>query len=119
MEEERYTEALPYIERGYQLNTGVVEVAINLGVCRYYTGNTDGAIDAFEHALDLKPRLKNIRDLVIEYLCVVYYDKGRKSALADDYDTARACVKRILELQPDNADALKMQELLNRNKKKE
>jgi tetratricopeptide (TPR) repeat protein len=119
MEEERYIEALPYIERGYQLNTGVVEVAINLGVCRYYTGNTDGAIAAFEHALNLQPRLKDIHDLVIEYLCVVYYDKARKSALAQDNDTARTYLKRILELQPDNPDAIKLQEMLNRNGTKE
>jgi tetratricopeptide (TPR) repeat protein len=108
MEQNKYFEAYPYIERGYALNSNIVGTAVNLGVCRYYIGDVDGSIEVLEYALGLQSNVEDLRGLVVEYLCVIYLDKAKKCIAAHNYETALSCINRVLTLQPENPEAEKL-----------
>jgi len=111
MDNERYEEALPYLEKSFVLNSNIVEVAYNLGVCKFNTGDQQGAINLFKYALSLNPRLPEMKNMLNDTIVLIYTVNADDSLKRKQYPRALQLYTRVLEYEQSNTNALQGQAL--------
>jgi tetratricopeptide (TPR) repeat protein len=83
-------QALPKLETAADKHLGGAEGLYYLGVARYRTGDTAGAIEAFQESIDMKPDYVWPR-----------YDLGKAYLDTEEADSAIAQLTKATELKPD------------------
>ena len=91
---ERFSDAIPWYERGLQAEPNNPDASTDLGVSYYYTGQTDRALQQFERSLKINP--KHTKTMLNQGIVLAF---GKQ-----DLKGAAEAWKRVVELAPDSPE---------------
>ncbi len=92
--EKEYSEALPLLERAYELGPNHPALATNIGAVAIQLDDAEKALKYFQQAVDLAPKsVDSLHNLGLLYTSL------------DELEKARGIFERIIEIDPENAQA--------------
>jgi tetratricopeptide (TPR) repeat protein len=91
---ERYSDAIPWYERGLETEPNNPDASTDLGVSYYYTGQTDRALQQFERSLKINPR--HTKTMLNQGIVLAF---GKQ-----DLKGAAEAWKKVVELAPDSPE---------------
>ena len=91
MDDRSYGEAIDAFTQAIEIDPGYVNARVNLGLCRYYSGNPVEARKEYLKCMELDPKACECR----QGLGIIAADKR-------DFDEARLQFQKMTEICPDN-----------------
>jgi len=108
----KYDKAIPYIERVIELGSRRYEDYWYLGFCYHQNKNYENALNNYRSALTLRPDSEELR----KNMALAFIDKG-KVIIDEDIELAEEDFRKALDINPNDSDATRLLEKVERIKK--
>jgi tetratricopeptide (TPR) repeat protein len=97
-----YQKASTYLEKAIRLGSNVYQAFWHLGICYYYTGQFENALDAYSKALSIKPDSNELKQCI-----VLAHIKIGQSLLDKNLVQAEAEFRKALKVIPEHPEMIK------------